>query len=499
MAICCGVFLPTDSFYLYLDAHLEQVASGNIARQGTADQLGQFAHGMVNPSEAAAYALERLRKLKRVGPRRLLPLAKEIEVVENMDTIPSEVALPDGTWQAFILRSMDTSEEVVEHLVNILGLLEARSYGLYQLETNGVEKLIASNAYIMEVQASCNTLASTPQIIQDVRFGVKSIGKLFRLLCGSQKTMVEDKYNSLTTMILGSGELGFGEVDARSQQFSEGSLNMMLKRKLYLIDLEKLPQDLRMIVLDFEYSQAVHDIVQGIHMVLEGDAMMLGAMQLRADLGASYADPEVLAGIDGSKYGPSYCVQGNEGAWKDAIATTLASLPSSDDNNSWKQHYIDYVNGRCPLFKACMFFVKPLSSPTMVQEMYLAVSSTGVSFVDASTRGLEISNTIQMCVDLLQAIQQKKVQAERGDEGLQWDSPQQPLVQAEESEAYESVSSVSSYELQGMDMLQPDAQDSGVSLVQVQPPFPQSYLEDITRKRSFTRAVAIASTQLMAS
>ncbi|KAL3677400.1 hypothetical protein R1sor_027348 [Riccia sorocarpa] len=478
MAICCGVFLPSDSFYLYLAAHLEQVASGNIARQGTADQLGQFAHGMVNPAEAAAYALERLRKLKRIGPRRLLPLSKEIEVVENMDTIPAEVALPDGSWQAFLLRPMDTSKEVVEHLVSILGLLEARSYGLYQLEPNGVEKLIASNAYILEVQAKCNAPATTPQNIQDIRFGAKSVEKLSRLLCGSANALVEN--SSPTTSVLRSEELGLGERGAGPQQFSDGSLHMMLKRKLYFIDLEKLPEDLRAIVLAFEYSQAVHDIVKGVHMVQEGDAMMLGAMQLRADCGTSRVDPEILAGIDGSKYGPPYCVQGNEGAWKDAIATTLASLPSSGGNSaSWKQDYIDYVKARCPLYEACLFFVKPLSNFSMPEAMYLAVSSTGVSFVDASTRGLEISNTIQMCIGLLQAIQQKTIQAEPGGAGSQWDKPPQPFLQGEESDAYASDSSISSYG-GTPDLVQAHAQAPVRQSSVAEQPWPQTPLEEAT-------------------
>ncbi|BBN19186.1 hypothetical protein Mp_8g08530 [Marchantia polymorpha subsp. ruderalis] len=451
MALCCGTFRPSEVFYPYLDAYLEQVAGGNISRKGTADTLGMLEQGMVNPAEAAAYCLERLRKVKNIGPRHLLPLSKEIEAVENMDTLPREVSLPDGTWQAFILRPMDTSEEVVTHLVNILGLFEARSYGLYQLDSNGVEKLIGSNSYILEVEASCNTLVSTPQNIQDIRFGAKTILKLSRFFCGSEDDHVED---SLSTVVLGSGSGG-------QSQFSEGNLHMLLKRKLYLVDLETLPPASRQAVLSFEYAQAVHDIVQGVHIVSEGDAMMLGAMQLRADLGTSRVEPEILAGIDGSKYGPQYCVQGNEGAWKDAIATTLYALPPSDNVMSWKQDYIDYVKSRCPLYEACRFFVRPLSNPAMPREMYLAVASTGVSFVDAksresinfleyaeiaswgytptvfsiivgsmsistdnqfeTTQGLEIANVIQLYVDLIQSIQEKSGQAEPALQEQLWD------------------------------------------------------------------------------
>lgn len=58
------------------------MAGGNISRKGTADTLGMLEQGMVNPAEAAAYCLERLRKVKNIGPRHLLPLSKEIEAVE---------------------------------------------------------------------------------------------------------------------------------------------------------------------------------------------------------------------------------------------------------------------------------------------------------------------------------------------------------------------------------------------------------------------------------
>lgn len=102
-----------------------------------------------------------------------------------------------------------------------------------------VEKLIGSNSYILEVEASCNTLVSTPQNIQDIRFGAKTILKLSRFFCGSEDDHVED---SLSTVVLGSGSGG-------QSQFSEGNLHMLLKRKLYLVDLETLPPASRQAVL----------------------------------------------------------------------------------------------------------------------------------------------------------------------------------------------------------------------------------------------------------
>ncbi|KAJ7544569.1 hypothetical protein O6H91_09G083200 [Diphasiastrum complanatum] len=373
MAICISTFPPSLEFEPFMAGHFKEVAYrlNSMPAQNTIDEC---VNGMSNVAEAAAFCLPRLQKIIKIGPRHLPPTLTELYAIE-----------------AVSLDTMATAEDVTSILVERFHLGDSKFYGIFQF-FNGVEKLLGRNSLLMEVQAEWNRsaipilkenqtfCAQMPSI--EIKNKVKHASELLKR---SRLGKYMAKYIKGAKVMEPSE--GFRHRQSVSVEIVSGFTGQFrFKKKLFLQDTSHLPPDRRTQVNLFEYDQAVYDVVNGLYMIEERDAVLLAALKLRVDMENTVMPEEILTEDTVKKFGPQFYIRGYEGAWKDAILKTVAALPLEANMVTCRNDYLDFLRSRCPLYGSSWFFVQLEVDFQMPQEIFLAINSSGVYFVLAKSK-----------------------------------------------------------------------------------------------------------------
>ncbi|KAI5078833.1 hypothetical protein GOP47_0006504 [Adiantum capillus-veneris] len=374
MALCVGTFGPSSTFRPFLEAHLQQVAN-HFVGQWAGETMSYQDEGMSNPSKAAEYCIARLQKLLQAGPRRLPPLHAEINAVEKMETIRVNIYLPDDTFKVLDLDPMATAEEVTTQLVQMTDLSDPEYYGIFQVLYGDVtvEKALTKNTYIMEVLSDWNKASILP-LEKDLRLIAKA------------KFLFEKHVLCLPSTNMGLYDEQYEEDDRFSVEMDPSKTEMLFKRRLYIEDLSNCSSEVQSAVQNFDYVQAVRDVAYGIYPVEEHDAVMLGSLQLRADSSFFENLEEALTDDVIRKFGPKIYVEGSEREWKSALLRTAAALPPEEDMSICINDYIDFLRSRCTLYGSCWFYVKQKADPRLPYEMFVAINTAGVYFVQVKTK-----------------------------------------------------------------------------------------------------------------
>ncbi|KAI5084246.1 hypothetical protein GOP47_0000415 [Adiantum capillus-veneris] len=86
------------------------------------------------------------------------------------------------------------------------------------------------------------------------------------------------------------------------------------------------------------------------------------------------------------KFGPRIYVEGSEREWKYALLRTAAALPPEEDMFICINDYVDFLRSRCTLYGSCWFYVKQKADPRLPHEMFVAINTAGVYFVQVKTK-----------------------------------------------------------------------------------------------------------------
>lgn len=162
---------------------------------------------------------------------------------------------------------------------------------------------------------------------------------------------------------------------------------LMLKRKLFLDVPAATDQSIKDRSIEFDYNQAVHEVMTGAYLLKSRDALMLGALQLRVDLEENKRFTEKsLRGVDMHKYEPKTFVTGNREDWRADLVKALLTLPEEPNKILRMSDYVDYLKSRCPLYQSTWMFVKQTGDSKLPGEMFVAINATGVYFADPITK-----------------------------------------------------------------------------------------------------------------
>lgn len=86
------------------------------------------------------------------------------------------------------------------------------------------------------------------------------------------------------------------------------------------------------------------------------------------------------------KFGPRIYVEGSEREWKAALLRTAATFPHEADMSTCITDYIDFLRSRCILYGSCWYYVEQKADPRLPHEMFVAINTAGVYFVQVKTK-----------------------------------------------------------------------------------------------------------------
>ncbi|KAG0614807.1 hypothetical protein M758_6G204800 [Ceratodon purpureus] len=353
LLLCCSSFPPSKDFLPALEGHFQQVAGGAVKG--------------FKGDEQAKRCLERLQRVAKAGPRYFLPSNDEIEAIRSETTLPVTVYLLDGTSQVRSVHTMTTTSEISYALAEELGLPDPSQYGIFQSGTDGVEKLCPQLGYIVDIQNGWDRNLKL-QTLDDWRL-IKKIKLFFASKAPVNEVDEANDISSIPTLV--GHKMG----------------RLMLKRKLFLDAPAGTDQSTKETSIEFDYNQAVHEVMTGSYLLKSRDALMLGALQLRVDLDENKKYTEKsLKGVDLHKYEPKSFITGNREDWRLDLIKALQTLPEESDKILRMSDYVDYLKSRCPLYQSTWIFVKQKEDSKLPEELFVAINATGVYFADPITK-----------------------------------------------------------------------------------------------------------------
>ncbi|EFJ24419.1 hypothetical protein SELMODRAFT_414494 [Selaginella moellendorffii] len=389
MAVCAGTFPPSEKFRPVLEEHLKQIVDGIVG--GMPDQ--EKARSM------ALYCLNRLRKICRVGARQVAPSSEEIlasEVTKHMHVTSISVAIPGGLAQVVSMDSMTTGGEVTAEIAARLGLPDVGFYGIF-IVTNGVERFAGTHGLLSESYTEWN-VGPFPELEEEVQafrrtrhflvdhcaqclYNMDPDSVLGRDLKHGISAMEHLKEKEMQEKAAREAK----ETDPEEEEIRDAELrrlfadvHLLFKRNWFPVEGTASSDSVRA----FEYAQATYDVVHGLYVIEEADAVMLAALQLRAEHGSSTDLDKYLTVQTVENYGPKEYVTGYEKAWRSAILKKVATLPWEVDVNVCRNDYLAFLRSRCPLYGSSWFYVVPKACPQFPRELYFVLNLSGVHFVD---------------------------------------------------------------------------------------------------------------------
>jgi len=118
LAICCGIFPPSQTQVRYLVAYLRRGME-------TEDPITK---------PWCEYALKRLDSTMRCGRRKYIPLKEEILCAEDMKPVHQTLYLLDGTTFEIDIESQDRVDETLKRISETLSLNRPEFYGLFEMQ-----------------------------------------------------------------------------------------------------------------------------------------------------------------------------------------------------------------------------------------------------------------------------------------------------------------------------------------------------------------------------
>eukprot|EP00948_MAST-09A_sp_MAST-9A-sp1_P000776 g776.t1 len=265
-----GVYPPSKSLLPFLQSHIYDAKTK---------------HDDSEVRLLAKFAMQRVTKTVKQGPRREVPLSAEIESARLRSPCIVRVYFLDGTYRALPVHSWTVASELKEYLGDLLGVEDVSPFSIFQVSSIGDEAIVDDSERIMELVAAWQTQhdedrkkAKSPEVWHFV-FKVR----LFFNLAKSDKAAT-----------------------------------------------------------DLYYLQAVHDVINRRYPCSEQDCLTLAALQLQNEMGNFDGDQTVISGqLD--KYLPTVFLKKERQASLEEMIIKIWSSIQGHGRRQARVSYIDYL------------------------------------------------------------------------------------------------------------------------------------------------------------
>lgn len=356
LAICCGIFPPSQTQVRYLVAYLRRGME-------TEDPITK---------PWCEYALKRLDSTMRCGRRKYIPLKEEILCAEDMKPVHQTLYLLDGTTFEIDIESQDRVDETLKRISETLSLNRPEFYGLFEMQW--VEP--------GHIQGMFDKLQS------ESKDGYLAKDSKIRAL----RSVPQEKFLEESDRIL---DVVSGWTYGQSEQYFKKNLRIVLRARLVL---KEEQTNLSAQGLRLHFIQAAYNVAYGFYSISDKIAWNLAALRVQAIFGeqeegfftnGSLIDDER---IPWQSYLP-YTMLGT--MQKEAIETKiLTNHGAKYDNMSQAEAYRTYVgiitdiDHLETLYGAQMFPVVRLISRALAEGsdtselLQIYISQGGLSLVD---------------------------------------------------------------------------------------------------------------------
>eukprot|EP00743_Colponemidia_sp_Colp-15_P003174 GILK01003428.1.p1 GENE.GILK01003428.1~~GILK01003428.1.p1 ORF type:complete len:838 (+),score=147.49 GILK01003428.1:48-2516(+) len=347
MALCASVFPPSTEFANYLMNYIEKNASlpsklrtnelgiqesfikqdsrrtMSVSKQVSSLVEGQKSITAHDVPTLAAFTLHRLVRILEDGPRREVPVMREIEATQNRKPCMLRVHFVNETFKTVPVESFTTAIELRDIMAHKLKLKNAVIYSIAEV------------------------VKATPDSPADERF-------------------LEDDERIMDLVSVWESE------QSKSQGFQG---HLLFKIRLFLA-LDETDQE----QVNMYYMQAVADVVAGRYPTTEQDVITLAALQMQCNFGDYTGNSELITGKLATYIPLAWLQQGKPTEWEEKILLLYAKLLGYETREA-KLSYLDYCKN-WPLFSTSFFNCQQSKKNDLPAEVLLAVGSSKLFVCD---------------------------------------------------------------------------------------------------------------------
>eukprot|EP00937_MAST-01D_sp_MAST-1D-sp2_P002590 g2590.t1 len=316
--LCLSTFPPSQEFKPYLYTYWDEAKE-------TEGYVGEY----------ASYLLERLEKMCRMGPRREVPTAIEMDAVRMRKPVIIRVFFLDGTFKTVPVEPWTTAEELDEMLVEKMRVtsevIAAEAFRVFEVSSEDEERALEKEERILDLCAQWQRLQNEE-----------------RAKRGKDAVCEEYKFVYKVRLFLDVPE-----------DDTEGTALM--------------------------YIQAVHDVVDARYPCSEQDHITLAALQLQQEHGDYAEGANTVLETQLSKFMPAkFLGKGREEELEERIIKVYQKLVGYTQQEA-KLSYLDLVKS-WEIYGSSYYFVEPQNKGDFPPEVVLAINSKAILVVDPESK-----------------------------------------------------------------------------------------------------------------